>query len=91
MTHRDDMNRSELLRVLGVDELFLCELEEEEIVHADEHGHFDGSAAERVRVCWTLHHELGVNTAGIEVALRLLDRIQMERHQFHRILDKTAP
>ena len=34
---------------------------------------------ERVRVSWTLRHELGVNLAGIEVALHLLSVIHRDR------------
>ena len=34
---------------------------------------------ERVRISWTLHEELGVNLAGVEVALNLLALIQRDR------------
>lgn len=34
---------------------------------------------ERVRISWTLHDELGVNLAGIEVALNLLETLKRDR------------
>lgn len=60
-------------------------LEREEIVRASEGG-FEAPMVERIRVCHTLHHELGVNPAGIEVALRLLETIREERAQFGEVL-----
>jgi len=65
--------------LLSVPEGFVVELCDEGIV-AFETDELDFEVVvERVRVSWTLHHELGVNLAGIEVALNLLSLIQRDR------------
>ena len=48
----------------------------------------DAVAIERIRVSWTMHESLGVNMAGLEVALNLLDRWQDERRQTRRLLSE---
>lgn len=81
---REALSREEVVRLLGVSEEFLRLLEEEHIVDAP--GRYGGASLERVRICWSLHQELGVNLPGLEVALTLLDRIQAERRQFREVL-----
>jgi len=82
------LSRREILTLLGVEEDFLVRLEHEHIVHCDDEGCFSGWQAERVRLGWTMHHDLGVNLEGIDVALRLLDRIHEERRQYRAVLDR---
>jgi hypothetical protein len=78
--------RAEVLHLFGVSEEFLLSLEREEIVGADERGAYSHASVECVRVCWNLQHELGVNMAGQEVVLHLLERIERERTQFQEVL-----
>lgn len=82
------LSRREIVTLLGVEEDFLVQLETEQIVHCDDDGCFSGLEAERVRLGWTMHHDLGVNLEGIDVALRLLDRLQEERRQYRAVLDR---
>ena len=63
---------------LGVPSPFVEELVEAHIVELDD-GVLAERTVERVRVSWCLHDELGVNLAGVEVALHLLDRLHYER------------
>jgi len=77
------ITRTELLRILSIDEEFLLLMEREYIVCPDPQDTFASEEIDRLRVCWTLHAELGVNVAGIEVALNLLDRLEEERRRAH--------
>jgi hypothetical protein len=81
------ISRQQVQATLGVDQEFLLELEREEIIFGEEAGGYAASTVERIRVCQTIHDELGVNLAGLEVALNLLDTIQSERRQFQEALD----
>lgn len=83
---RGAITRAELRRVVGVDESFLVELEEEELIASNDEGLFARATIERARVCWSLHHDLGVNLAGLAVCARLMDRMQEERRQFREVL-----
>jgi signal transduction histidine kinase len=80
------LTRHELQSRLNVDEGFLLELERELLVIRDEEGWYTEESIERVRLCRTLHDELGVNLAGVEVVLHLLDTIRAERAQFRDVL-----
>ena len=78
------MNRQRCQQVaalLGVPVGFVAELCESGIVVLDDldEGVVHEAVVERVRVSWTLHDELGVNLAGIEVALNLLEIIERDR------------
>ena len=42
-------------------------------------------SVERVRICWNLHHDMGVNLAGQEVVLHLLERLEQERLDSERL------
>jgi hypothetical protein len=76
------MLRSELVAALGCGEGFALWLEEAELV-AVEGDVYEARAIERARVCWNLH-EMGVNEAGLEVILGLLDRLHDERREHLR-------
>ncbi len=65
--------------LLSVPEGFVIELCEAGIVVIDNDSLHLEHVVERVRVSWTLRHELGVNLAGIEVALHLLSVIHRDR------------
>ncbi|MGF1468153.1 MAG: chaperone modulator CbpM [Sandaracinaceae bacterium] len=81
--------RAELLRLLEVDEAFLVELERHEILGPpDPEGCYDAVVVERVRVCWTMVHSLGVNLPGVEVALTLLEHLERERTQVRTLVDR---
>ena len=77
----------EVARLLGIPQGFVLELHEAGIV-VDDHGFVTEQFVERVRVSWTLHEELGVNLAGIEVALHLLSVIHEDRRGWHAELTK---
>lgn len=78
--------RGEVVELLEVTEDFLLVLEREAIVAPDPAGNFAPTCLERIRVCRSLHDDLGVNLAGVEVALALMERIGRERRQFHEVL-----
>lgn len=88
MVDRDEerVSRTEVQTLLNIDEAFLLELEREALVASDASGYYARATVERIRVCYALHDELGVNIAGLEVALNLIDRIHAERTQFHSVL-----
>ena len=85
---KDDkrITRQQVQSILGVDVDFLRELEREEIIVCDDGGCYAVAVVERIRICQSLHHDLGVNFPGLEVALNLLDTIHGERRQFHEAL-----
>lgn len=80
--------RIQIAELLELDEGFLLELERHEIVIPGPEQRYDARAIERVRVCWTMHDALGVNLAGLEVALHLLDRLERERREVRRLLER---
>lgn len=67
--------------LLAVPEGFVIELCQAGIVVIDSNELDFEYVVERVRVSWTLHHELGVNFAGVEVALHLLGVIHRDRQR----------
>jgi len=80
------LRREEVQVLLQLEEDFLLALEREEIVVCDADGCYSASMLERVRLCQSLHDDLGVNFAGLDVAIRLIETIQAERHQFFEVL-----
>lgn len=80
------LSRAELVALLAIDEEFLVLLEREEIVTCDPRRGYAASTVEQIRICHSLHQELGVNPPGLEVALQLLETIQAERDQFEKVL-----
>jgi|GEM_PF-4446138 len=87
MVETRSISRTDVLRALETDEDFLLELERERIVVADADGGYEPDSVERIRVCYSLRHDLGVNAAGLAVALSLLDRLDAERRQFGDVLE----
>ncbi len=80
------VTRIEVARLLEVEEGFLVELERHDIVVPDPSGRYDRAAIDRARLCWTMHHTLGVNMPGLEVALDLLERWHGERRRVRELL-----
>lgn len=78
------ISRQQVIALLDVSEEFLVSLEREEIVVWQ--GGYTSTTLETIRVCHSLHIELGVNLAGVEVALGLLDTIHADRSQFRQVL-----
>jgi hypothetical protein len=81
-TVRERMARAELVEALGCDEAFVLRLEREALVVV-EGDIYEAFAIERARVCWNLH-QMGVNEAGLEVALHLLETLYDERREHLR-------
>ncbi len=80
------IERIEVARLLEVEEGFLVELEQHEIVTVDPAAGYDWVAIDRARLSWTMYHTLGVNLAGLEVALDLLERWHGERRRVEELL-----
>lgn len=78
--------RSEIVRLLDVEEAFLESLERESIVHVDVEGHrFSTRMVERVRVAHSLIHELEVNLSGVAVILRMREELGGVRGTLRRV------
>jgi MerR family transcriptional regulator/heat shock protein HspR len=80
---------------LDVDDIFLAELESEEIVVSSVHPEkkiriFEVEEIEKVILAATLVHELGVNLAGVEVILHMRKDMLEMRQQMDRILEYIA-
>ena len=78
--------RSEIVRLLDVDEAFLESLERESIIHVDIEGHrFSARMLERVRVAHSLVHELEVNLSGVAVIVRMREELGGTRGRLRRV------
>ena len=78
------MTIEDLSAHIGVPQTFVIELCEAQIVSVGPP--ITEQTVERIRVSWNLHEELGVNLAGIEVALHLLELIEADRrHMVERL------
>lgn len=88
MTRRSSV--SEVLRFLGLESTNLLDELRQEGLFEDEW--LDADAAEELRVAASLMRELGVNPAGVDVALhmrrRMLTLEARMRHSLERILDE---
>lgn len=83
----DPLTLSDVVRLLNVSEDFVVLLESEAII-TRQHGRFTFAQVERIRVCWGLHEQLGLNLAGVGVALHLLERLDAERRAHREVLRK---
>ncbi len=83
----DSIDRPGLCRLLEVEEAFVVELERTEIIRTLPDGTYDARAIERTRISCSLD-ALGVNLAGLEVALDLLERWQGERRRVQELLEQ---
>jgi MerR family transcriptional regulator/heat shock protein HspR len=86
---------TEVVEILEVEESFLAELEEEEVicpVCRDEPPKklFTPSDLERLHLAKALVEDMGVNLAGVEVILRMRQNMVEMRRQFDAILEDLA-
>ena len=83
---------SEVMELFEVEEDFLADLEEEDIicpVCRDDRREklFSSMELERLRVAKILFHDMGVNLPGVDVILRMRQNILEMRRQFDDILE----
>ena len=87
--------KTEVVEVFQIEERFLIDLEEEEIlcpVCQEEPSEklFTPADMERLRLAKILVEEMGVNLAGVEVILRMRQNMIEMRNQFDTILEDLA-
>jgi MerR family transcriptional regulator/heat shock protein HspR len=87
--------KTEVVDFLQIEERFLVELEEEEIICPlcqDDPSErlFTPSEIEKLRLAKTLVEDMGVNLAGVEVILRMRQNMIEMRNQFDTILEDLA-
>jgi chaperone modulatory protein CbpM len=77
---------SELSRACAVQTGYIIELVDEGLLtpeapeeHEPQNWRFTGAQMRRARVALRLQHDLGVNLAGVALALQLLDEVEMLR------------
>ena len=85
----------EVVEIFEVDERFLQELEEEDILFSvcrDEPSSkvFSTSELEKIRLAKILVEEMDVNVAGVEIILRMRQMMFEMRTQFDDILEDLA-
>lgn len=78
-----------------IDETFLCELEDEDIVcpacsEDPSSKLFPPSELEKVRLAKILVEDMGVNLAGVDIILRMRQNMVEMRRQFDGILEALA-
>ncbi|BCT68068.1 chaperone modulator CbpM [Nitrosospira sp. NRS527] len=83
---------SELSRACAVQTGYIIELVDEGLLtpesaeeHEPQRWRFTGIQMRRARVALRLQHDLGVNLAGIALALQLLDEVEMLRTRLNAI------
>ena len=86
---------TEVIEIFQIDESFLTELEEEDVIcptcREDPPAKlFTSSDLEKLRFAKNLVEDMGVNLAGVEVALRMRQSMIDMRMQFDSILDDLA-
>ena len=86
--------REEVLRIFDLDEAFLLDLKEEEIVcfqeERSEKEVYTLRELEKLRIAKILVEELGVNLAGVDIILRMRRDMISMRTQFDAILEDLA-
>ncbi len=85
----------EVIEFFEVDERFLSDLEQEELVYTQCHGEFSEKVfpsreLEKLRLAKILVDEMGVNLAGVEIILRMRQTMFDMRKQFDAILEDLA-
>jgi MerR family transcriptional regulator/heat shock protein HspR len=83
-------SRTEIVKLLEIDEGFLTALETEEIIEADAPpdaaGAYSERMLERVRVAHELASELDVNLPGVAIIVRMREQMLDLRSDFERRL-----
>ena len=75
----ESLSLAQLCALYGAREQQILELVAEGVFDAtdDAEPHFTGIALRRARVAIRLQRDLGINTAGVALAIELLERIEM--------------
>lgn len=86
---------TEVMEVFEVDEEFLSDLEEEELLcpvwlEGFSARVFRTEEIEKLKLVKTLVEDMGVNLAGVEIILRMRQTVFDMRRQFDEILDDLA-
>ncbi len=86
---------TEIIESFEIDEVFLVNLEREEIVcptcnREAQPKLFTASDMEKIRLAKILTEDMGVNLAGVEVILRMRQNMFEMRKQFDTILEDLA-
>jgi len=83
----------ELCEVCAVNADFICELVDEGLLEPagieNSHWYFTGLCLRRVRKAQHLQRDLGINLAGVALALDLLDEVDQLRVQLNRLAVTT--
>lgn len=77
-------SRREVLEILAIDDAFLIQLEQEEIIQVETSSdapRYSEMMLERVRVADNLVHELDVNLAGVAVIVQMRENLADLHHQ----------
>ena len=85
-------SRTQIVKLLDVDEGFVASLESEEIIEVDapgeETGDYSERMLERVRVAHELVNELDVNLAGVAIIVRMREQMfELRRDMETRLRD----
>jgi MerR family transcriptional regulator/heat shock protein HspR len=86
---------TEVMEIFEVDEVFLSDLEEEELLcpvcqEGSSAKVFRTEELEKLKLVKALVEDMGVNLAGVEVILRMRQMMFDMRRQFDEILDDLA-
>jgi MerR family transcriptional regulator/heat shock protein HspR len=86
---------AEVVEIFQVDERFVADLEEEEVLcpvcqDSPPSKLFGASELEKLRLAKILVEDMGVNLAGVEIILRMRQRMFDMRKQFDVILEDLA-
>lgn len=79
--------RTEVIELLSLREDFLDSLLRETSLCEEVGGAFSADDVERIRIAQRLDEDLGVNFAGIEVAVRLRERMLAERRELLSVIE----
>lgn len=85
-------SRTEIIKLLEIDDGFVEALEREDIVAPDapasETGEFSEQMLERVRVAHNLVHDLEVNLPGVAIIVQMREEMSGLRHRLESILNE---
>ncbi|MBN1102946.1 MAG: hypothetical protein JXL84_05990 [Deltaproteobacteria bacterium] len=92
---KDFWTLTEVMEIFEVEEDFLLDLEEEELLcptcREESLGKvFSAPELEKLRLSKILMHEMGVNLPGVEIILRMRETMFNMRRQFDDILEDLA-
>ncbi len=84
--------RTEITKLLEIDDGFVDALEREEIIAPDapasETGEFSEQMLERVRVAYNLVHDLEVNLPGVAIIVQMREEMSGLRHRLEGLLNE---